>query len=89
MAKIPIGVELVRRGIVNDSQIRQAIEYQKLNPNMKLGDIIYSLGLADELQLSEAISELFGFPSIILKTSMITINPKSFYSLDIAKETKS
>ena len=89
MAKIPIGVELVRRGIVNDSQIRQAIEYQKLNPNMRLGDIIYSLGLADETQLSEAISELFGFPSIILKTSMITINPRSFYSLDIAKETKS
>lgn len=89
MAKIPIGVELVRRGIVTDSQIRQAIEYQRLHPNMKLGDIIYTLGFADENQLSNAMSEIFAFPSILLDTSMITINPRSFYSLDIAKETKS
>ena len=89
MAKIPIGVELVRRGIVTDSQIRQAIEYQRLHPNMKLGDIIYTLGLADETQLASAISEIFGFSAILLDTTKITINPRTFYSLDIAKETKS
>ena len=89
MAKIPIGVELVRRGVVNDSQIRQAIEYQKLNPHMRLGDIIYSLGLADAKQLSSVISELFGYPSVLLDSGSIAINPRSFYSLDIAKETKS
>ena len=44
MAKIPIGVELVRRGVVTDSQIKQAIEYQRLHPGLKLGDIIYFLG---------------------------------------------
>lgn len=89
MAKIPIGVELVRRGVVNDSQIRQAIEYQKLNPRMRLGDIIYSLGLADEKQLLDAMSDIFAFPTVLLKSAEITINPRSFYSLDIAKETKS
>ena len=89
MAKIPIGVELVRRGVVTDSQIKQAIEYQRLHPGLKLGDIIYFLGLAEENQLATAMSEIFGFPSMILDTSMITINPRSFYSLDIAKETKS
>lgn len=89
MAKIPIGVELVRRGVVTDSQIRQAIEYQRLHPNMKLGDIIYTLGLADGKELINAMSEIFAFPSVLLETSMIAINPRAFYSLDIAKETKS
>lgn len=89
MARIPIGVELVRKGVVSDSQIRQAIEYQRLHPGKKLGDIIYLLNLANEEQLASVMSEIFGFPSIILDTTLIALNPRSFYSLDIAKETRS
>ncbi len=89
MAKIPIGVELVRRGVVTDSQIRQAIEHQRVHPKMKLGDIIYSLGFADDKNLASAMEDILGYPTIILEPSEITINPRSFYSLDIAKETKS
>ena len=30
--KTPIGIELVRRGLVTESDIQKAIEYQRLNP---------------------------------------------------------
>ena len=33
--KIPIGIELVRRGIVTESDIQRAIEYQRSNPRKK------------------------------------------------------
>ena len=29
MARVPIGIELVRRGIVSESDINKAIEYQR------------------------------------------------------------
>ena len=37
----PIGVELVKRGIVTESDIDQALEYQREHPKKKLGDILY------------------------------------------------
>ena len=43
----PIGVELVRNGIITESDVEKALEYQKKNPNVKLGDCIYELGLCD------------------------------------------
>ena len=39
----PIGVELVKRGIVTEKDIEKALEYQREHPNRKLGDILYIL----------------------------------------------
>ena len=39
----PIGVELVKRGIVSESDIERALEYQREHPNKKIGDILYIL----------------------------------------------
>ena len=41
----PIGVELVKRGIVTEKDIEKALEYQREHPNRKLGDNI-SLDIA-------------------------------------------
>ena len=41
--KQPIGVELVKRGIVTENDIEKALEYQRQKPNMKLGDILYEI----------------------------------------------
>ena len=35
--RLPLGVELVKRGIVTERDIEQALEYQRNYPNMKLG----------------------------------------------------
>ena len=39
----PIGVELVKRGIVTENDIEKALEYQREHPKKKLGDILYIL----------------------------------------------
>ena len=39
--KIPIGVELVRRGLINENDVNKAIEYQRKHPTHKLGDVIH------------------------------------------------
>ena len=38
--RLPIGVELVKRNIVTESDIEKALEYQRKHPNTKLGDIL-------------------------------------------------
>ena len=37
----PIGIELVRRGIVTEEDINKALDYQKSHPTKKIGDILY------------------------------------------------
>lgn len=39
--RMPIGVELVKRGIVTENDIEKALEYQREHPNVKLGDILH------------------------------------------------
>mgnify|MGYP003522848886 CR=1 FL=1 len=36
----PIGIELVRRGLVNQDDINKALNYQRENPNKKIIEII-------------------------------------------------
>ena len=36
----PMGIELVKRGIVTESDIEKALDYQKTHTNKKIGDII-------------------------------------------------
>ena len=38
--KQPIGVELVKRGVVTENDIVKALAYQKAHPYKKLGDIL-------------------------------------------------
>ena len=51
----PIGVELVKRGIVEEANIEEALAYQRQHPNKKIGDILYILGVTNPQKLIEAI----------------------------------
>lgn len=51
----PLGVELVRKGIVTEAEVNQAIEYQKAHRKMKLGEILRSFSKCDPQILIEAI----------------------------------
>ena len=41
--RLPIGVELVKRGVVTEADIEKALAYQREHPNTKLGDILHIL----------------------------------------------
>lgn len=34
--RLPIGIELVRRGLISEDDVNKALEYQKRNPGVKL-----------------------------------------------------
>lgn len=84
----PIGIELVRRGLISESDIEKALLYQKDNPDKKMGDIIHILGLCDEKALIEAMGEIIGERSILLSISNVKINPTSYLSIDVMKDNK-
>ena len=83
----PLGIELVRRGIVSQEDISEALEYQKTHTKEKLGDILNDLKLADSKKLLEAMGEILGEKTIYLTDTDIRIDVTKFMSLDIARET--
>ena len=83
----PLGIELVRRGIVSQEDISEALEYQKTHTKEKLGDILNDLKLADSKKLLEAMGEILGEKTIYLTDTDIRIDVTKFISLDIARET--
>lgn len=84
----PIGIELVKRGIVTQTDIERAIEYQRSNPGKKIGDILHILDLCDQNALIEAIGDILGERGIILRYADININITEYISLDVAKQNK-
>ncbi len=86
--KMPIGVELVRRGVVTEEQINAAIEYQKTHRKMKLGEILREISDCDEKVLINAIAEIFGEKGVALKYNDIKINIEDYISLDIVKDCR-
>lgn len=84
----PIGVELVKRGIVTEKDIEKALEYQREHPNRKLGDILYILHVCDPNKLIETIGEIVGTKGILLNASTIKVKLTDYISLDIAKKNK-
>lgn len=84
--KQPIGVELVKRGIVEEGDIERALNYQKEHPNEKLGDILYQLNVCDPTILIEAIGEIIGEKGILLTPDKIKVNLIDYFSIDVAKQ---
>ena len=83
----PLGIELVKRGIVKQEDISVALEYQRTHPKEKLGDIINELRLADSRKLLNAMGEVFGEKVIFLTDEDVKIDITKYISIDIAKES--
>ena len=84
----PLGIELVKRGIVTEEDIERALDYQKAEPKKKIGDILNILRLCDPNVLIQAMGEILDERAILLKESDIKISITDYISLDIAKQYK-
>jgi len=84
----PIGVELVKRGVVTQEDIENALEYQKDHPNKKLGDILYILNVCDPEKLINAIGDIFGTKGIVLNARNMKVKLTDYLSLDVAQKNK-
>ena len=86
--KQPIGIELVKRGIVTEEDIQRALDYQKAEPKKKIGDILNILRVCDPYRLIHAIGEILEENAIYLRETDIKVNILDYISLDIAKQYK-
>ena len=86
--KQPLGIELVRRGIVSGESIERALQYQVDHPNRRLGDILYILKEAEPEVLIKNISDIIGEKGIFLTNDKIQIKETDYIPLDIMKANK-
>ena len=84
----PLGIELVRKGLITERDVENALNYQKNHPDEKMGDILRKLKVCDETMLIETIGDIIGETGIILTKDKININMDDYISLDIAKQNK-
>ena len=88
MARAPIGMELVKRGLVSERDIEQAIVYQKDHPNKKIGDVLNILNLCPQKELIKAMGEILGEKVVMLRPANVTVDMTKYFSMDIAKACK-
>ena len=84
----PIGVELVKRGVVTETDIQKALDYQREHPDMRLGDILYEIDACDPSYLIKNIGEILGEKGILLRGNTVKINLTDYISLDVAKKNQ-
>ena len=84
----PIGIELVKKGVVTQADVEQALREQKNNPNKRIGEILNEMHVCDSRVLIEAIGEIIGVKGIILQASSITLNVLDYISLETARKSK-
>ncbi len=84
----PLGIELVRRGIVDGEAIERALQYQMDHPNKRIGDILYILKEADPERLAKEIGEIIGEKGIYLTEDKIKIDVTEYIPWDMMKENK-
>lgn len=84
----PLGIELVKRGIVTGQDIEKALKYQETHRTRKIGDILYILKAAEPRLLIEAVGEVLGKKGAYLDYESISIEPTDYIPLDIMKKNK-
>ena len=84
----PIGIELVKRGVVTEADVNKALEYQKTHSSKKLGDIINELHLCDSYRLIKEIGEILGEKTILLELEDVKVNITDYISMDMAKKNR-
>ena len=85
---VPIGVELVKKGVVNEKDIQTALEYQRKNPNKKIGDILNILNLCPQKQLIDAMGDILNENVIILSIDDVKVQDNRAMTLEMSKKCK-
>ena len=84
--KGPIGIELVRRGILTQEDINKALEYQRKNPTKKILEIINILNLCDEYTVLQVLGDILDEKAMMFSQQNISIDVGKYISIDMAKK---
>lgn len=81
----PIGVELVKRGIVTENDVQTALIEQKKSPNKKIGEILKEMNVCDQRTLIQAIGDILGVKGVILTKESVQIDILDYIAIEMAK----
>ena len=84
----PLGIELVKRGIVTGQDIEKALKYQETHRSRRIGDILYILKVADSTKLIEEVGNIIGKKGIFLQIDNMKIEPTDYIPFDVMKKNK-
>ncbi len=84
IGRMPIGTMLVQKGVIDDTQLAQALEHQSSQTEHQLlGEILVELDMAAEMDIVEVLAEEYGVPCIdqlarVADPRTIEVLPRSF-----------
>ena len=84
--KGPIGIELVKRGILTQADIDKVLEYQRRNPGKKILEILSILNMCDQYILLQVLGEILNEKTMIFSLANVKLDVKKYISLDMAKK---
>ena len=84
--KGPIGIELVKRGILTQADIDKVLEYQRRNPSKKILEILSILNMCDQYILLQVLGEILNEKTMIFSLANVKLDVKKYISLDMAKK---
>ncbi len=81
----PIGEQLVKKGVLNPTQLKEAMDKQKLTGRM-LGETLVELGLATEDQITETLSEQVGIPYLDVSSYQVDQQVLALFPEELLRE---
>lgn len=86
MNNLPIGKILVDNGFINEKQLEDALNKQKMSGGKMLGDIMLEMNLVSEAQLAQALSIRLKVPYVDLASIPISTEAVSKIEEETARE---
>lgn len=80
--KNPIGVELIKKGILTQSQVERVLDYQKNHRDMKFVEIVDVLDMCDKTDLLNTLADKIKVTPAFLEDD-VEINPVEFLPRDV------
>jgi len=83
--RIPIGLELVSRGYISGQTLQTALQRQRQNPNLRLGQILVDMRSVSEEQITTAVAAQWSVPVFRAERSRV---PEAALLLPVALMTR-
>lgn len=80
--KNPMGVELIKKGLLTQSQVERVLDYQKNHTDMKFAEIVDVLDMCDKTELLDALAEKLKVTPAYLDKG-IEVNPVNYLPRDV------
>lgn len=77
--KGPIGIELVKRGILTQADIDKVLEYQRRNPGKKILEILNILNMCDQYIILQVLGEILNEKTMIFSLANVKLDVKNIF----------